>query len=163
MKHKVLVAYPQKCTGCRICEQWCSQTHSGEMNPAKARLAIHRVHDRAINIPVACSQCVKAPCIEACPETCIGRNPESYGLSLAADECIGCRICVDSCVRGCIKMDAELEVPLVCDLCDGDPQCVKHCPEGALQYVSFEQADRGFREQAALRLAGNVQTKGATP
>ena len=160
MKHKVLVVYPQKCTGCRICEQWCSQTHQGEMNPAKARLAVHRIHDRAINVPVACSQCIKAPCIDVCPEKCIGRNVDTFGLVLAAEQCIGCRLCVDSCVRGCVKMDADREIPLLCDLCDGDPQCVKHCPEGALQYVPFEQADRGFRQHRALQLAPAAATKG---
>ena len=63
-------------------------------------------------------------------------------------------MCVESCVRGCIKMDAEEEIPLLCDLCDGDPQCAKHCPEGAIQYVPFDQVDRGFREYHALRLVG---------
>jgi Fe-S-cluster-containing hydrogenase component 2 len=23
-----------------------------------------------------------------------------------------------------------------CDLCNGDPQCVKYCPEGALHYMT---------------------------
>ena len=152
MKRKVLVVYPHKCTGCRICEQWCAQTHHGEMNPAKARLAIHRVHERQINVPVACSQCYKAPCIEACPTDCISRNEQTLGLILAVDDCIGCRICVDSCVRGCIKMDDQEETPLLCDLCDGDPQCVKHCPEGAIDYVPLEVADRGSREYHATKL-----------
>jgi carbon-monoxide dehydrogenase iron sulfur subunit len=157
MKQKVLVVYPHKCTGCRICEQWCAQTHHGEMNPAKARLAVHRIHDRQINVPVACSQCVKAPCIELCPSQCIGRNDETFGLVLDANECIGCRMCVDGCVRGCVKMDADEEVPLLCDLCDGDPQCVRHCPEGAIEYVPLDQTDRGFRQRHAERL---VEGKG---
>ena len=154
MRHKVLVVYPHKCTGCRICEQWCAQTHHGEVNPAKARLAVHRIHHRQINVPVACSQCIQAPCMEICPAQCIRRDEGTFGLILDAEECIGCRMCVDRCVRGAIKMDADAEIPLLCDLCGGDPECVKHCPEGAIQYVPFDQVDRGFREHHALRLAG---------
>jgi Fe-S-cluster-containing hydrogenase component 2 len=152
MTRKVLVVYPHKCTGCRICEQWCAQTHHGEMNPAKARLAIHRIHPLQVNVPVACSQCVRAPCMDVCPPQCIRRDEGTFGLLLDAGACIGCRMCVDRCVRGCVKMDAEAEIPLLCDLCGGDPQCVKHCPEGAIQYVPFDQVDRGFREHHALRL-----------
>ena len=152
MKQNVLVVYPHKCTGCRICEQWCAQTHCGEMNPAKARLAIHRIHHRQINVPVACSQCTKAPCIEACPTECIRRDEGTFGLHVGAEECIACRMCVDRCVRGCVKMDADEEIPLLCDLCDGDPQCVKHCPEDAIAYLPFEQADRGLREYRASQL-----------
>ena len=54
-------------------------------------------------------------------------------------------------------MDADRELPLLCDLCDGDPQCVKHCPEQAIQYVPFDRVDRGFREYHAEQL---VQSKG---
>ena len=68
-----------------------------------------------------------------------------------------CRLCVDGCVRGCVKMDADDEIALLCDLCGGEPQCVKHCPEDAIAYVPFEHADRGFREYRALQLVG---TKG---
>ncbi len=151
---KVLVVYPHKCTGCRICEQWCAQAHHGEMNPAKARLAVHRIHERQINVPVACSQCIKAPCIEVCPAQCIGRDEATFGLVLDAEECIGCRMCVDLCVRGAVKMDGDARVPLLCDLCGGDPQCAKHCPEGAIQYVPLDRVDRGLRELHAERLAG---------
>jgi Fe-S-cluster-containing hydrogenase component 2 len=160
MRHKVLVVYSHKCTGCRICEQWCAQSHHGQMNPAKARLAIHRIHDRQRSLPVACSQCVKAPCIEGCPVGCISRDEQTFGLLLNAEDCIGCRICVERCVRGAIKMDADEQVPLLCDLCGGDPQCVKHCPEGAIQYVEFDQVDRGFRHLQALRL---LEGKGGEP
>lgn len=162
VKHKVLVVHPHKCTGCRICEQWCAQTHHGEMNPAKARLAIHRIHDRQINVPIACSQCVKAPCIDVCPTACISRNEETFGLVLDDEQCITCRMCVDSCVRGCIKMDGDRDIPLLCDLCGGDPQCVRHCPEDAIQYVTLEAADRGLREYRALQLAGTMKTGGAS-
>ena len=146
MKHNVLVVHAEKCTGCRVCEQWCSQTHEGEVNPAKARLTIHRDHDHQSNVPTVCLQCTNARCLEACPTDCISRN-EAYGLVVEIDCCLGCRICLDSCLRGCIRWDVDQDLPVMCDLCDGDPQCVKHCPEGAIEYVSAD--GRTPRQQTA--------------
>ncbi len=146
MTHKVLAIYPQKCTGCRVCEQWCSWTHHNVVSPAKARLAIQRLHHRYTNALVVCSQCAQAPCIDICPEIAISRDPDTFGLILDEDLCTGCRLCVESCIRGCIKVNAQDSMPLLCDLCDGDPQCVKHCPEDAIQYLELDKVDRGYRE-----------------
>jgi len=57
-------------------------------------------------------------------------------------------------------MDGDQDIALLCDLCEGDPQCVKHCPEDAIQYVPFEQADRGFREFRAMQLVGATELEG---
>ncbi len=95
MRHKVLVVYSQKCTGCRICEQWCSWSHHTVVNPARSRIAIHRLHHRYVNVPVACSQCTRAPCIDVCPEGSISRDPETFGLILDQETCIGCRLCLE--------------------------------------------------------------------
>ncbi|MBU0491162.1 MAG: 4Fe-4S dicluster domain-containing protein [Chloroflexi bacterium] len=145
MRQKVLAVYPHRCTGCRLCEQWCSWQHHGAVNPARSRVTVHRNHHRHLNIPVTCSQCVKAPCVAVCPENAITRDPATGGLLLDADKCIGCRLCLEICPRGCIKMDAGAGVPLLCDLCGGDPQCVEHCPEGAILYLELDQVDQGYR------------------
>ena len=33
-----------------------------------------------------------------------------------------------------IFLDPVSGIVNICDLCDGDPQCVKWCPEGVLKY-----------------------------
>ncbi len=146
MGRKVLAVYPHRCTGCRLCEQWCAMRHHGVVNPARSRVSVHRDHGRQRNVPVTCSQCVKAPCIAVCPAHAITRDPATGGLLLDTEACIGCRLCLEACPRGCIKMDAEAGVPLLCDLCGGDPQCVQHCPEGAILFLELDQVDRGYRE-----------------
>lgn len=153
MSHRVLAVYPQKCTGCRICEQWCSFHHYGVVSPAKSKITIHKIHERLVSVPVACSQCTKAPCIQVCPEGAISRDPETYGLKLDEDLCIGCRLCVEACIRGCIKVDGGLGMPLLCNLCEGDPQCAAHCPEDALLYLPAERVDAGYRAFHAARTA----------
>jgi len=50
-------------------------------------------------------------------------------------------------------VDAEAGMPLLCDLCEGDPQCVKHCPENAIRYLEPDKVDRGYREFHVARIA----------
>ena len=152
MTTKVLATYPDRCVGCRICEQWCSLSHAGAVNPARSRIIIHRDHRRCVNVPVACSQCTKAPCVTACPVDALRRDETTGGLTLDAAACIGCRLCLEACPRGVIRMDADAGSPLVCDLCDGDPQCVSHCAEGAVQYVDLELVDQQYRSAYLARV-----------
>ncbi|MBW1659925.1 MAG: 4Fe-4S binding protein, partial [Deltaproteobacteria bacterium] len=35
---KILVIDPEKCTGCRLCEQVCSVKHERVVNPYRARI-----------------------------------------------------------------------------------------------------------------------------
>jgi anaerobic carbon-monoxide dehydrogenase iron sulfur subunit len=151
MTTKVLATYPDRCVGCRICEQWCSLHHGGAVNPALSRIIIHGDHRRCVNLVVACSQCAKAPCVTACPAGALRRNAVTGGLDLDPVTCIGCRLCLEACPRGVIRMDADAGTPLVCDLCDGDPQCAKHCAEGAVQYLELERVDQEIRRSHLAR------------
>ncbi len=44
------------------------------------------------------------------------------------DACTGCLDCADACPFDAIFVGPDNEV-LKCDLCGGDPICVKYCPE----------------------------------
>lgn len=153
MTTKVLATYPERCVGCRICEQWCSLRHAGAVNPALSRIVIHRDHRECVNVPVACGQCAKAPCVAACPTDALRRHPDTGGLVLDAEACIGCRLCLEACPRGVIRMDAAAGLPLVCDLCGGDPQCVSHCGEAAVQYLEMNRVEVELRQAYLDRTA----------
>jgi Fe-S-cluster-containing hydrogenase component 2 len=47
--------------------------------------------------------------------------------------CIGCGTCAAKCPRKVVKIIDKKSY--ICDTCDGDPMCVKVCPQGALQFV----------------------------
>ena len=73
--------------------------------------------------------CEGHPCIAACPVAAI---TESEGMVLIdAEACIGCSACVRVCPYGAIRMDDG--VAWKCDLCGGDPACVKECVTEALK------------------------------
>jgi ferredoxin len=51
-----------------------------------------------------------------------------------------------------IQLHPEKEIPLLCDLCGGDPECSKRCPTGALVTVEGrDQAGKRTREKAGIR------------
>lgn len=153
----VLVVYPEKCVGCRLCEQWCSFKHEGQVNPGKARIRVVRVHSKYVNIPVTCMQCAKSPCIAACREGALSKSPETGAILVNEETCIGCRRCIRACPYGAIGIDKDKRVVLICDLCQGNPQCVAHCREGAIQYVPLAVADRGPRDAYAEVAAAEIQ------
>jgi Fe-S-cluster-containing hydrogenase component 2 len=51
--------------------------------------------------------------------------------------------------------DSDRRTVFKCDLCDGDPQCVRYCFPGALTYVpERRQGNSRSRAAAWQRLAG---------
>jgi carbon-monoxide dehydrogenase iron sulfur subunit len=144
MKFKIIV-HPERCTGCRICELFCSAFHEKVFNPKKARIRVVRLKP-AIDMPVTCQQCKKAPCAEICPVDAIIVN-EVGVVQINYEKCIGCTMCVEACPFGAMFVNPETNTPIKCDLCDGDPQCVKHCPTGALEFISPDQNPQKKREK----------------
>jgi len=140
---KKLFTDASACQGCRFCEIICSLVHSKEeVNPRRSRI---RVHEDLINkafMPVVCKQCTKALCIEACPCDAIHQDPGLRVPVIEPAECTSCMACLEACPFGAIFYDEQEKLPLVCDLCGGDPECVKFCSppptktHAALSYAS---------------------------
>ena len=140
---KKLFADSSVCQGCHLCEIICSLVHlKDEVNPRRARI---RVHEDLINkafTPVVCKQCAKAPCVEACSYDAIHQDTRLRVPIIDAVKCNACLACLEACPFGAIFYDEQEGLPLVCDLCGGDPQCVRFCPahptktHAALSYAS---------------------------
>jgi Fe-S-cluster-containing hydrogenase component 2 len=57
------------------------------------------------------------------------------------------------CPFGGITWDAETRSMIKCDLCDGDPECVKHCLYGALAWLPADEAAVSRRQLGAGYIA----------
>lgn len=153
MKRRLLVD-PTLCSGCRACEIGCSFAHEGEYSSALARLHVVKLEESGVDRPIVCLRCAKAPCAAVCPENAIRQDSESKIVSVDGELCVGCGLCVEACVSGVIQLHPRTSVPLLCDLCGGDPECVKRCPTGALVAVEGrDHAGKGTREAAGRRTA----------
>jgi Fe-S-cluster-containing dehydrogenase component len=123
-----------KCTGCRICQLACSLAFTGGFNPRRARLAIHPKTEHLYHLPVVCSQCENAYCMQVCPAKAITRSPGGI-VTIDADKCIGCALCIHYCPVDMVHLDPDTHKAVKCDLCQGAPACVAACPTGALEWV----------------------------
>jgi len=81
-----------------------------------------------------CIQCKKPKCLDACPQGAMTRTKDLGTIVIDESLCNECKACVDACQIGAISFEREDESPLICDLCGGDPSCVKWCPFGALEF-----------------------------
>jgi Fe-S-cluster-containing hydrogenase component 2 len=124
------------CTGCNACQLACSSRATGGYNPHLSRLKILMEGENFLNRPLVCSQCENAFCLRSCSVKAISRNPETGVVLIDKEKCTGCRECIDACPDGMITMDAQGKADK-CDLCDGDPLCVRYCVSGALKLVTL--------------------------
>ncbi|MDY6875496.1 MAG: 4Fe-4S binding protein [Chloroflexota bacterium] len=118
----------QDCVGCRTCEQVCAFAHEGVFGPARARIQVLRRDVLALEIRV-CTHCDEARCVDACPTAALAREGDKTVFDW--ELCTGCGLCVQVC--DLLFWDEERQRPLICDLCG---ECVRRCPEDAIQIVT---------------------------
>lgn len=123
---------PENCTGCRLCEMACSFHHEQECSWTKSRIKILQGTEWAFDFPLLCIQCAEAPCIESCPMDALYRDEATGVVLLDAENCTGCEACIDACPLHALALDEGKAIVFKCDLCGGDPECVKWCTRGAL-------------------------------
>lgn len=153
---KVLVFDVNKCTGCRACETRCSFKHLKVINPTKSRIRIMKLEELGINVPIVCHQCGEASCMSACPTRAIQEDKRTGARVINERRCILCRVCVDVCPFGALAMTPDRRL-IKCNLCEGDPECVKHCETGALSYTKVEKAEVEKRYQFARKFADSMK------
>lgn len=124
---KCLVVDSSQCTGCNSCMLTCSFEHAGLFSLEKVRIWVDRDTERADFTPRVCIQCEEAPCIASCPVDALSREERTGAIAVARGTCDGCRICATACPFDGIGFDDADGMPLICDLCGGDPACVKFC------------------------------------
>lgn len=176
---KAIIVDYDKCTGCKTCETACSASNhkvnlNGQMmdglgNPWLANIRVHHFNPDA-DIPNVCHMCPDAPCIAACPvephpETgrrAIYRDGTNRTIKNDPERCIGCGSCALACKEqraGVIIPNPETGNPeRMCTLCDGDPQCVKKCPYGALSLVTVD-TKRTFYGKSPKDIAGELMNR----
>ena len=122
----------KRCTGCRMCEQVCVLSREHEFNPRRARIKILMRERDGIYTPLLCNQCRE--CLSACNRDALSWDEKLGVVRVDAERCNGCALCIDACPQGAIFLDPVSGIVNICDLCNGDPQCVKWCREEVLRY-----------------------------
>lgn len=117
----------EKCTGCISCMLACSMSKERAYSIVLSRIRIERDEEHARFVPRVCVQCDERSCVSACSVNALSLSKLTGAIEIDRETCTGCRQCVDACPYGGVGFDEDRSVPLICDLCAGDPACVKAC------------------------------------
>ena len=128
---KYLHFYPEKCSGCRQCSIACSLKHFGECNPKAGAISIVRDDFDRFEMQFVCMHCDEPQCAAACMTKAMYKDEDGI-VKRDEDKCIGCRMCVVACTYAAVNSLNDKIIK--CDLCDGDPLCVKYCSTKAIVY-----------------------------
>jgi Fe-S-cluster-containing hydrogenase component 2 len=150
---KALYIDYQKCTGCRTCELVCAVQHDGCSNPARSRIKVVKWEAQGLYIPMSCQQCQDAPCLNICPVKAISKDDGMGRVMVDYDICIGCRSCVVICPFGAMNYNVIDKMVFKCDLCDGDPQCVRFCDVKAVDLIEADDVSILKTRNAAEKLS----------
>lgn len=156
----VMVDY-KACTGCRLCEIVCSLRNEKEISPTLSRIRVYSFAP-GIDVPIVCAQCLKASCIETCPQEALNRDPDTQAVVVNEEKCVGCKLCIEACPAGAIFVDSRRNIVFKCELCGGEPECVKICPVDALSLVKVPFDTRIFARKAE-EIARNLSELWALP
>lgn len=139
----VVIHNPALCAGCRRCEVACSTLREGVSQPSRSRIFIDRRYQENLWTDgqfagETCRQCEDAPCLQACPAGAIKVDEKTKARYVDLQACGGLGNCERACPFKMVNFFEDERKARKCDLCGGNPACVKQCPTTALRYVKWD-------------------------
>lgn len=157
---RVLTFDPRLCDGCEKCVEACMKRLSDHKSTPAIKL-IKGADGQKFSLSF-CLQCDQPFCKVICPSGSILSDEARAVNFIRRETCVGCRSCFLICPVEGVVFDS-LGKAVKCDLCKGDPLCVKVCDRGALRYGFAEDLSSSKKDRVALLLssstrAGNLTT-----
>ena len=115
-----------KCSGCRMCEIACSLKHEGRIWPEASMVRVFMLIP-GIEIPHLCTQCSDYPCVDACTFEALSVDEKTGAVKVDSEKCTACGLCITACPGNIPHLHPNRKHVVICDLCGGDPECVKIC------------------------------------
>ena len=150
---KFILSDIEKCTGCGRCTLACSALKEGVFLPTRSRIHFVNFPRHGLSVPNICFHCEEPACAEACPVDSISRN-ETGAVVVDRDTCTGCGQCMEACPYGMVWLDDE-DLAYKCDLCGGDPECVKVCQPNAIIYA---EPDKRSLKERQLQMSKKISS-----
>lgn len=101
-------------------------------------------------MPHYCVQCPDYPCVGACPAKALRVDQNTGAVLVDPSMCTLCLKCVEACPGKVPKVVRGKSHVLICDLCSGDPQCVKECAKAGYNALKVirKPASTGIKHYA---------------
>lgn len=126
---KYLQTHPEKCIGCRTCEEVCSKLYFKEVSAEKSCIQVLDQGGGDFDLSV-CNQC--RACVAECPTMALTVTKAGV-VMLNKNLCIGCYACVAVCPTGTMRTYAGGIIPFKCIACGA---CARECPTAAIEIVT---------------------------
>jgi Fe-S-cluster-containing hydrogenase component 2 len=122
-------------------------------NPTKSRIRSIRLGP-LVNIAITCRHCEDPACVTACPKEALSQEERTGIIMVDEEKCNGCSWCIEACPFGAMMLHPKKKVVSTCDNCKdlGEPQCVKWCPEEALEFLTADVLAQKSRQTAVKNL-----------
>ena len=157
--YETIAFHAEKCTGCGDCMSACAQAKAGTFEHSSSRIQVLPANDARFELAI-CRQCADPGCVPVCPAAALAKNERTGVVEWDAAKCVNCLLCTVGCTYAGIAFDERAGHVAKCDLCGGDPACVKACGEGALRHVSTARLYNRYGELEDLFVPGLAGCQG---
>ena len=142
---KILTVDLERCVGCRNCEYACSFARTGDFKDDSSSIWVDVSPEGMWIGTFVCAQCETPVCLQVCPRSALRRDAQTNAVVVDEVRCMGCKMCLQVCPFGCISFATEKRAIRKCDLCKGDPNCVKFCMTHALDFIEVNDLPKKKR------------------
>ena len=124
--------HSEKCNGCLECEKACAKSHPSSVAAGRPRIKVTKTDGS--HHAVMCLHCETCPPSEVCPSALLEFHEDGKYWTLDEHRCFACMSCIPRCPHEGVFFEGAfgIETAYTCDLCAGDPACMKACKPGAL-------------------------------
>ena len=127
--------------------------------PAKTRLRVLRDEKLGIDVPTVCQHCNDPPCMDVCPTNAITKDVDTGIVTINEEKCKGCKECILICPFEAVFFDPDRRVAMICDLCGGEPTCVRICPPDAIKCVRADSINEKTRRRDTKKIQELVEVR----
>ena len=149
---KRLIFSSETCIGCQNCELSCSMKNSGVFSTFYSRIRSIRFSNEILFFLLVCFQCEQPLCVKRCKEGAIFKEEKTGLIKIDNSKCNNCFQCIEACPYGAIFYGKGLDHPIKCELCGGDPECIKFCPTNALSFKETKSGDFLDQQKVAIKI-----------
>lgn len=168
-----MVIDASRCLHCAACVVACKAENAVPAGKSRNRLEQRergRYPEVRVSIaPSQCMQCEDAPCVRVCPTGASYRDVHGVVL-VNADDCIGCRYCIEACPYDARYFDEESGTVDKCTFCAHrvaaglEPACVTTCPTRTRVFGDLDDpASAVARLVASSRVEARLPGAGTRP
>jgi Fe-S-cluster-containing hydrogenase component 2 len=94
-----------------------------------------------VEVPHFCAQCDDYPCVGSCPVDALSVDDDTSAVLVDREKCTSCGLCIKACPGKVPFLHPGDNKANICDLCDGDPECVKACEHA--EYYALRKVEEG--------------------